>query len=177
MKLIFLHGSPASGKLTIAKEVESQIGYSIFHNHLTIDAARPFFEFGTENFWNLVREIRLTCLRIAAKHCRKSVIYTSCYSHPHDLVFFEQIEQIFNQSGGEVIPIYLRCEIEELERRVSDSSRVELGKIRTVESLHKNLNKWNCIAVPRDNCITLITDNKTPSQCAREIIDLLGLRG
>jgi adenylylsulfate kinase-like enzyme len=176
MKLIFLHGPPASGKLTIAKEIESQIGYSVFHNHLTIDTARPFFEFGTENFWYLVREIRLTCFRIAAKHIEKNVIYTSCYSHSDDLGFFEQIEQIFNQSGGEVLPIYLRCEIEELERRVADSSRVEQGKIRTGESLHKNLSKWNCIAVPKDNCLTLITDNKTPSQCAREIIDLLGLR-
>lgn len=175
MKLIFLHGPPAAGKLTIAKEVESQTGYGIFHNHLTIDAARPFFEFGTENFWNLVRELRLACFRHAAAHGTKGVIYTSCYSHPDDLGFFEQIEEIFTQSGGEVVPVYLSCRIEELERRVSDSSRVELGKIRTVESLHKNLSKWNCTAVPRDNCVNIITDNKTPAQCAREIIDLLGL--
>lgn len=177
MKLIFLHGPPASGKLTIAKEIESQIGYGIFHNHLTIDVARPFFEFGTEDFWSLVRELHLTCFRTAAKFGTKNVIYTSCYSHPDDLGFFEQIERIFNQSGGEVIPVYLKCEIEELERRVSDLSRVELGKIRTVESLHKNLGKWNCIAVPRDRCVTIITDNKSPAECAREAIDLLGLRG
>ena len=176
MKLIFLHGPPASGKLTIAKEVEAQIGYTIFHNHLTIDVARPFFDFGTEEFWDLVREVRLTCLKVAEEHSTKNIIYTSCYSHPDDWGFFEQVERIFSQAGGEVIPVYLSCELDELERRVSDPSRAKLGKIRTVESLHKNLGKWNCIAVPTDNCVTLNTGRKTPAQCAQELIDLLELR-
>ncbi|MEO1956129.1 MAG: AAA family ATPase, partial [Gammaproteobacteria bacterium] len=37
MKVIFLYGPPASGKLTIAKKLADKTGISLFHNHLTFD--------------------------------------------------------------------------------------------------------------------------------------------
>ena len=39
MKLIFLHGPPASGKFTIARALQASHGVLNFHNHLTIDVA------------------------------------------------------------------------------------------------------------------------------------------
>ena len=39
MKLIFLHGAPASGKYTIAKGLQERWGVLNFHNHLTVEAA------------------------------------------------------------------------------------------------------------------------------------------
>jgi adenylylsulfate kinase-like enzyme len=175
MKLIFLHGPPAVGKYTIAKELETRIGCGIFHNHLTIDVARPIFEFGSENFWKLVYEIRLTCIRAAAKHSDGILVYTSCYDHPNDLSFFEEIEETMRSSGAELLPVYLRCEVSELEKRVVSGSRKSMRKVRSVEGLHKNLDRWNCVAVPRNNCVTVTTDEKTSSECAEEIIDLLRL--
>ena len=175
MKLIFLHGPPAVGKYTITKELEDRIGCGIFHNHLTIDAARPIFEFGSENFWKLVYDLRLICFRAAAKHGVGILVYTSCYNHPNDLSFFEEVEETMQSLGAELLPVYLRCEVSELEKRVLGGSRISMGKVRSVEGLHKNLARWNCVAVPRDNCATVITDNKTPSECAEEIIDLLRL--
>ena len=175
MKLIFLHGPPAAGKYTIAKELERKIGCGVFHNHLTMEIAKQFFEFGTEHFWQLVKQLRYSCTKSAAKHSSKTVVYTACYSHPQDLEFFEVLESLVLQSGGEVIPVYLSCELEELERRVGNLSRVEMGKIQTVDGLRKTLEHWNCVSVPRDNCLVILTDKKTPSQCCQEIIDLLHL--
>jgi len=175
MRLIFLHGPPAAGKYTIAKELERKIGCGVFHNHLTMEIAKQFFEFGTEYFWKLVKQLRYISTELAAKHSSNTVVYTACYSHPQDLEFFEVLENLVLQSEGEVIPVYLSCELEELERRVSNLSRVEMGKIKTIDSLRKNLERWNCISVPRDNCLFITTNNKTPSQCCQEIIDLLHL--
>lgn len=175
MKLIFLHGPPAVGKYTIAKELEARIGCSIFHNHLTIDAARPIFEFGSGNFWKLVYDLRLTCFRAAAKQDIGILVYTSCYDHPNDLSFFVEIEETMYRWGSELLPVYLRCDVSELEKRVLSDSRIRMGKVRSVEGLHKNLERWNCAAVPRDNCVTVITDGKTASECAEEIIGLLHL--
>ena len=177
MKLIFLHGPPASGKLTIARELAALTGCGVFHNHLAIDVARPFFEFGSEPFWRLVREIRLACLRAGAEHGAGTVVYTSCYAHPADLGFFEEIEGIVHGSGGTVVPVYLQAEVAELERRVTDPSRAEMGKVRSVEGLHRQLRRWSCVPVPRDGCVTIVTDGKTAAQCAREIADVLGLGG
>jgi cytidylate kinase len=38
MKLLFLYGPAASGKLTIARELTTLTGFALFHNHLVVDA-------------------------------------------------------------------------------------------------------------------------------------------
>lgn len=174
MDLIYLHGPPASGKLTIAKELAARTNCGVFHNHLAIDMARPFFEFGSEQFWKLVGEIRLTSLRHATGS-EKTVVYTSCYDHPADLARFEEIESIAQRSGGRVRAVYLQCSLAELERRVTHPSRVQIDKVRSVNGLHALLRRWNCVAVPRKSCITIVTDGKGPSACASEIIAALDL--
>jgi cytidylate kinase len=39
MRLIFLHGPAASGKLTVARAIAARTGLPVFHNHLAVDAA------------------------------------------------------------------------------------------------------------------------------------------
>ena len=175
MDLIYLHGAPASGKLTIARELEARVGCGVFHNHLTIELAKAFFPFDTPPFWRMVAELRLTALRAAARNGAGVVIYTSCYSHPTDLPFLEQIEQIVHDSGGVVRPVYLQCSVEELERRIGNADRVALRKLRTIEGLRTERTRWNWVAVPRDGCITITTDDRSPSDCAAEIIARLSL--
>ena len=175
MKLIYLHGPPAAGKFTIAQELESKIGARLFHNHLTIDVAKAIFEFGSQDFWNLVDALRLQCVMAAAQQADGLLTYTSCYDHPHDLEFFEELKHAVLSNGSALLPVYLQCEVSELETRVSNDSRVRMGKIRSAEGLHKALNQWNCIAVPRDECLTVSTAGKTPAECADEIIAFHGL--
>ncbi len=46
MKLLFLHGAPAAGKLTVAKALLQRVPGRLFDNHAAIDLARTLFEFG-----------------------------------------------------------------------------------------------------------------------------------
>lgn len=176
MNLVFLHGPPASGKFTIATEVANRISCGVFHNHLTIDLARPFFEFGSKEFWSFVQNLRLACFREAAACSSQTVIYTSCYDHPADLEFFEKIESIVESAGGKVLPIYLKADTPELEARVVSQSRAEMGKIRSVEGLHRQLGRWNCIPVPRESCCIIVTDGETPQECAGEVLAAISSR-
>ena len=41
MKLVFIYGGAASGKLTVARELVNLTGLALFHNHLIVDAVRP----------------------------------------------------------------------------------------------------------------------------------------
>jgi tRNA uridine 5-carbamoylmethylation protein Kti12 len=46
MKLLFLHGSPATGKLTVAKALLRMVPGRLMDNHAAIDFARTIFDFG-----------------------------------------------------------------------------------------------------------------------------------
>ena len=175
MKLIYLHGPPAAGKYTIAKELEAKIGARIFHNHWTIDVAKAIFDFGTPAFWDLVYALRLHCITAAAQQTEGVVVYTSCYSHPHNLHFLEQIEQVVVSAGSVLLPVYLQCDVAELENRVAHHSRVQMGKLHNTEGLHQALKQWNHVAVPRADCLTIVTGGKTATECANEIIARYGL--
>lgn len=175
MNLIYLHGAPASGKLTIARELEARIGCGVFHNHLTIDLVKPFFAFDTEPFWRMVAELRLTALRSAANNGAGIVVYTSCYSHPADLPFLEDMERVVGSAGGVIHPVHLQCSIAELERRIANPDRVASRKLRSVDGLQRELARWNWVAVPRAACITIVTDGRTPSACADEVLARLPL--
>ena len=60
--LIILHGPPASGKLTTARQISAITDVSIFHNHLTLDVSKSLFAFDTDEFWQLTNEIRMLSL-------------------------------------------------------------------------------------------------------------------
>jgi hypothetical protein len=60
MKLIFLYGLPATGKLAVAVELAAMTGYKLFHNHLVVDLLLSVFEFGSPPFVEMREEIWLS---------------------------------------------------------------------------------------------------------------------
>jgi hypothetical protein len=50
MKLIFIYGLRATGKLTVAQELATLTDYKLFHNHLAVDLLLSIFEFGSSPF-------------------------------------------------------------------------------------------------------------------------------
>src|SRR5436190_2013325 len=67
MKLLFLHGAPAAGKLTIAKALLRLVPGRLMDNHAAIDLALTVFDFGAPGFWELVHDVRLSALDAAAR--------------------------------------------------------------------------------------------------------------
>ena len=169
MRLIWIHGPPASGKLSVARALSEQIGAGVLHNHLSIDLARPILDFGDEGFWPLVDALRLTCVRAAAKSDKDALIYTSCYDHPIDLPVVEEFEEVLESEGGTLVPVFLQCDPIELERRVGNPDRKAIGKITSIAKLRDTLAEWNCVAMPRANCITIDTSSGTPEESAAAI--------
>ena len=175
MKMVFLHGSPASGKLTVAKALLAMAPGRLFDNHAAIDLARTIFDFGAPGFWELVHSVRCSTFDAAAEQGVGLVVTTFCYAEPDDRPQFEDFEAIMRQHGGELLPVFLRCSREEAARRVGNPDRVERRKMTSAENLIKDLDSNNFAPVPRSDCLKLDTEARPAQATAREIISHFGL--
>jgi hypothetical protein len=131
MNLIFIHGAPAVGKLTVARELARLTGFRLFHNHLTVDLLSAVFEFGSEPFVTLREQIWLSVFREAAQQ-KVSLIFTF---NPEATVregFIQDAIETVESAGGKVIFVELHCSSEEAERRLENPSRGQFGKLRSV---------------------------------------------
>jgi RNase adaptor protein for sRNA GlmZ degradation len=171
MKLIFIYGAPAAGKLTVANEIAAQTGYKVFHNHLSIDAIEPIFAFGTKSFWKLVDWIRIETISEAAR-ADVNLVYTFCYAKDKDDAHVEKITKAVEENGGEVCFVLLRCDKSELEKRVLEESRRKHGKANNIEVLNEILDNYDLFS-PVNNRESLIINNTNLSarETAQETIE------
>jgi hypothetical protein len=139
MKLIIIYGPPASGKLSVAKELAKITGYKLFHNHLTSDLAGTIFERRTEPYTNLVNKWRLEMLEAAAKYKVSGVIFTFVYSHKIDDAYIRKLIGLVEKHKGKVLLVNLLCENKELLKRVGGLSRKGYGKVRSKKALKETL--------------------------------------
>ena len=170
MKLIFIYGPPATGKLTVAKELQKLTRYKLFHNHHTVDLVGSVFEFGTDIYFNLNSKFRLELIETAAKENVNGLIFTYVYSHPNDDKFVKTIIKNVEKHDGEVNFIQLYCNEAELTKRVRSASRENFDKLKTIKGLKDILKEWDCFT-PIPFCENLIVDNTkiSPQKTAKII--------
>jgi hypothetical protein len=175
MKLVFLHGAPASDKLTVAKALLRIVPGRLMDNHAAIDFARTIFDFGAPGFWELVHNVRSSAMDAAAEHGVALLVTTFCYVEPDDRAQYDNFEEIMQRHGGELLPVFLHCSREEAVRRVGNPDRVERRKMASGESLNKFLDSYTLSPVPRPDCLKLDTGVRPADSTAQEIIRRFGL--
>jgi hypothetical protein len=132
MKLVFLHGAPAVGKLTVARELARLTGFPLFHNHLTVDLVSSLFPFGSEPFIRLREQIWLAAF-VEAARTDTSLIFTFNPERTVTTGFIPETIKAITTEGGAVDFVELTCAQDELERRLEAASRKEFGKLASVE--------------------------------------------
>jgi hypothetical protein len=175
MKLLFLHGAPAAGKLTVARALLAMVPGRLSDNHAAIDLARTIFDFGAPGFWELVHHVRCSAVDAAARRGVGLLVTTFCYAEPDDRPQYEDFESIMQRHGGELLPVFLHCSREEAVRRVGNPDRVERRKLTSAESLVRDCDRYDFSPVPRADCLKLDTGARTAEATAREIIGHFGL--
>ncbi len=170
MKLVFLHGMPGVGKLTVARELAELTGFKLFHNHLTVDLVGSVFPFGSEAFVELRESIWLDVFSRAAEAKLSGLIFTFAYDRTVRREFVEQLLSVVEAEGGEVVFIELKCSPEELERRVAHPSRQTFGKLDSLE-LFRELNDAGAFVDPGIPAERLVIDitSLPPSETAQLI--------
>ena len=130
MKLVFIYGPPAVGKLTVATELAKLTGFKLFDNHVSIDFVKSVYEFGTRRYWKLIEKYRLSMFKEVAKH-GINIIFTFVYDKATDDPFVRKTIQTISKEGGSVCFVRLFCDEGRLARRVSSKGRRKAGKIST----------------------------------------------
>jgi hypothetical protein len=175
MKLLFLHGAPAAGKLTVAKALLRIVPGRLMDNHAAIDLALTIFDFGAPGFWELVHDVRRSAMNAAAEHRVPLLVTTFCYAEPEDREQFGQIEAIVQRHGGKLLPVFLHCSRKEALRRVGHPDRVERRKLTSGEHLIRELDRYDLTAVPRADCLKLDTSINPADVTAQKIVRHFGL--
>ncbi len=170
MKLIFIYGPPASGKLTVATRLANLTGFKLFHNHVSIEFVRSIFEFGTKPFQRLVDKYRFEMLEGAAK-ARIDTIFTFVYGKGIDDKFVKQIVQKIRKNRGRVCFVRLHCDREELIRRVREDQRKTMGKITSEKILRDLFRKHDLDQeIPFYKSLTIDTTGQSARSAARAIV-------
>lgn len=138
MKLIFIYGPPAEGKLTIATDLGRLTQFAVFDNHRSIDCVLPVFGFETPSLFKVVHKIRLDVLEEAARE-DVDVIFTFVYAHPQDAALVEEYCTAVETCFGTVCFVQLTCDIGTQEARVQDPGRASREKTRSLERVRE----WN----------------------------------
>lgn len=81
MKLIFIYGPPAVGKLTIAEKLSELTGIPVFHNHLSRDLVKDIYGDELVQNYALVDTIRSDVMEYCARH-NTDLIFTYVYGGP-----------------------------------------------------------------------------------------------
>lgn len=169
MKLLFIYGPPAVGKLTVATELAKLTGFKLYHNHVSVDFVRSVFEFGTPTFWRLVDKFRREILEEAAIE-GINTIFTFVYGKGVDDEFVRDIVRRVESHGGKVCFVRLHCDRRVLLSRVGNRSRKELGKLTTKSGLVRMFRKFDLDAeVPAAKSLSIDTTNRSARVVAREI--------
>lgn len=173
MDLVFLHGAPASGKLTIARELASVLNYGVFHNHLIVDALTAVFPFGTPPFRKLREEFWLATFSEAAA-AGTSLIFTFTPDSTVSPGFPALVRKTVNNFGGRIHFVRLEVGEAEQERRINLPSRSEFAKL-TDRDVLRRLRSRNEVSPGLSVDLVVHTELSSPLESAAKIIWAIGL--
>ncbi len=143
MKLVFIYGPPAAGKLTISKELSKITSLKVCHNQIINDLLDEFLEKKDKYYWSVGDKLKNNLINVLAKSKIKGLIVTMVRGDGKDsLILAKKIRKSIKESGGKYYCVRLMCDREELLKRVKNKSRKSYGKITTKKLLLECLKKY-----------------------------------
>lgn len=169
MRLAFLYGQVASGKLTVGRALAARTGLALFHNHLIVDAVAAIFPFGSETFIRLRERFWLDMIEEAAREDR-SLIFTFAPEPSMAPDFPSRVRALVAGHGGETLFVALTVDPAEQERRLTLGDRAAFGKLRSLELLRALRPDFErCMAAMPFPAIALDSGSTSPEEAAEKI--------
>ena len=105
MKLVFIVGDAAVGKMSVGKELANQTGLKLFHNHVTIEPVLEVFGYRNKNAVNRTRQV---FFEEFAKTDLPGLIFTMMMDFDNLKVESEYLDSIVNifNKYNEIVDVY-----------------------------------------------------------------------
>lgn len=175
MRLVFIYGPPASGKLTIAEELSSLVKIPLFHNHLSRDLVRDIYGSELMTHYPLVDQIRFDVLTYCARN-DTNLIFTYVYEGEDDNDNVKAFIDCIESNGGAVDFIELSASRNDLITRVDNESRKRFKKLTDrsiMEEITSDLSKYTIPFVQAIKINTSEIDAKESAEVIARKLDLL----
>ena len=175
MKLVFIFGPAASGKLTVARALSGFTGLPVFHNHLVVDALLEKLAFGDPEFIRLREAMWMAGFETAAASGR-DLIFTFAPEPAVPDGFPERVEALIAGHGGTTHFVRLIISRDIQDQRIDDASRKEFRKL-TDRTLLRDLRAGFEASEAKMPVAELVIDTglASPEEAARRIADVVGL--
>lgn len=165
-KFIYLRGQPATGKITVARILESKLGYKVFWFH---DLKNVVFDIVKEHrIPRLMDELTVPIIKYLVDR-GDNLIYVR--PSPEEETVQSVLVAVGDNNDYDISVVRLNASYKELLRRVE--GRDDPYRISNKEDLDEYVNSRSVVDISGE--IVIDTDGLSPEQVADEIIKLLGL--
>ena len=156
MRLLFIFGAHAAGKMTVGQAVSRITPMKLFHNHMTIE---PVIElFGAYN--GAVTEcLRQVVFEEFVKTDNYGLIFTFiwAFEEPHDTEYVRALTKLYQDAGAQVDYVELLCPQEvRLQRNRTENRLREKASKRNVELSEARMlsseSRHRCNSEPGEVC-------------------------
>lgn len=168
-----------TGKYTVAREIAALTGAVIVDNHLInnpvfsvvgVDGIKPL----PAGVWPKIAGIRRIVLDTIVELAQPeaSFIFTNelFEGKSADRLLFEDMAILATKRKALFVPVILRCESEELYRRVISPERAIRFKLRNADWTRESIRSYSLLHVDHPNGLELDVTDLSPIEAAQAII-------
>lgn len=177
MKLVFLMGDAAVGKMTVGQELMKMTDLRLFHNHMTIE---PVLEIFGSFDGKTILELRDVIFRNFAASQHAGMIFTlmMAFDMQSDWDYLEHVKNIFAPYGTEFYYVELVApQAVRLERNRTENRLIHKASKRDLEvsdaRLLRDDEDHRCVSlegeIPFENYLRIENSDKEPAEVARMI--------
>ncbi|OGT73578.1 MAG: hypothetical protein A3H44_11890 [Gammaproteobacteria bacterium RIFCSPLOWO2_02_FULL_57_10] len=171
MKLVWIHGAPAAGKLTVAKVLKQNFGFKLLHNHLAVDMCLAIYEkFGDRDFHDFADSLRRDVIVKAKQLGVEKLVMTYMVCGEKDLDAITQYLEFFDQHGIEVFPVHLSPKVDVLLSRVEAADRQRSSKMSNRDKLKDLLTCTRFLPIQHHNLLVIDNSELAPELVAGKIM-------
>jgi hypothetical protein len=170
VQFIFIHGAPATGKYTVARELAALTGHELYHNHLVVDEVLKTHAFGTPGFVAERDRRWREHFAAAAGDPGRKLIFTFNPENTVPQAFIDWMFTDLPRRGVRLFSAQLIASEAAIEGRLNSKQRQGFRKLTDLE-LYRRLRDSGAFATPvlPPADLTIDTERHTPAESARLI--------